>query len=196
MQVAQVKCPNCRDPIYSKQKDSVFYCEKCNTLHERNGAAKVIDYEIADFNKQTAEQKVYMPFWRIYATLKINHEAVAGGSLRKLRNWIKGDDSGGTIFVYIPATPMDKESFRRMAVDMTTQPPQYRTRLDFAKIERMPTSITKEEATRMADFVVVTIEAEKSGVLQELDFNLTVHDARMVYIPFTKQANGMTIALG
>jgi uncharacterized protein YbaR (Trm112 family) len=196
MQVIQVKCPNCREPIYSKQKDSVFYCEKCNTLHERDGAPKVIDYEIADFNKQTAEQKVYMPFWRIYATLRIDHESVAGGSLRKLRNWIKGDDNGGTVFIYVPATPMDKESFRRMAVDLTVNSPQYRTRLDFAKIERMPTSINKEEATRMADFVVVTIEAEKSGVLQELEYTLTVHDARMVFIPFVRQANGMMIALG
>ncbi len=196
MQVVQVKCPNCRDPIYSKQKDMVFYCEKCGTLHERNGATKVIDYEIADFNKQTPEAKVFMPFWRIYATLKINHVSVAGGSMRKLRNWISGDESGGTVFVYVPATPMDKESFRRMAVDMTTAPPQYRTRLDFAKLERLPTSISKEEATRMADFVLVTIEAEKSGVLQELDYTLTVHDARMVYIPFVQQAKGMTIALG
>jgi hypothetical protein len=116
--------------------------------------------------------------------------------MRKLRNWISGDESGGTVFVYVPATPMDKESFRRMAIDMTTAPPQYRTRLDFAKLERLPTAISKEEATRMADFVLVTIEAEKSGVLQELDYTLTVHDARMVYLPFVQQAKGMTIALG
>jgi ribosomal protein S27E len=196
MQVIQVKCPNCRDAIYSKQKDSVFYCQKCGTMHERNGGAKVVDYEIADFNKQMADQKAYMPFWRIYATLKIDHVSVAGGSIRKLRGWIKGDEGGGTLFVYVPATPIDKESFRRMAIDLTTMPPQYRTRLDFANIERLPTSISREEATRMADFVLVTIEAEKSGVLQELDYTMTVHDARMVYLPFARQANGLTIALG
>jgi hypothetical protein len=35
------------------------------------------------------------------------------------------------------------------------------------------------------------MEAEKPGVLQDLDYNLTVRDARIVYLPFFTSASGL-----
>ena len=50
------------------------------------------------------------------------------------------------------------------------------------------------EALEMADFVVVTIEAEKPGVLQNLDYTLTVHDAKLIYLPFMSTQRGLVPA--
>ena len=52
----------------------------------------------------------------------------------------------------------------------------------------------RSEAKEMADFVVVTIEAEKPGVLQSLDYTLTVHDAKLVYMPFVSTQRGLVPA--
>ncbi len=52
--------------------------------------------------------------------------------------------------------------------------------------------MSKEEAMRMADFVIVTMEAERPGTLQTLDYSLQVHDARLVYLPFVRGASGLT----
>ena len=66
MKVVQVKCPSCNTPIYSKERDRLFFCDKCNTLHVRDGGVEKVEYEIAEFNKSAQGEKVYMPFWRMY----------------------------------------------------------------------------------------------------------------------------------
>jgi hypothetical protein len=55
--------------------------------------------------------------------------------------------------------------------------------------------ISKQEAAELADFVVVTMEAEQPGVLQKLDYTLTVNDTKLVYLPFVRAAQGLTPAL-
>jgi len=39
------------------------------------------------------------------------------------------------------------------------------------------------------------MEAEQPGVLQQLDYSLTVNDTKMVYLPFIRTASGMIPAL-
>ena len=48
---------------------------------------------------------------------------------------------------------------------------------------RVPATISKQQAYELADFVVVTIEAEKPGTLQDLRYNLKILGAEIVYIP-------------
>ena len=47
----------------------------------------------------------------------------------------------------------------------------------------------------MAHFVVITIEAEKPGTLQDLDYSLQVNDARAVYLPFLTSQQGLVLGL-
>ena len=54
MKVLQIKCPRCQQPIYSKVKDRAFYCNHCRTMHIRNGGRNVIDFDIAEFNVNSA----------------------------------------------------------------------------------------------------------------------------------------------
>ena len=191
MQVIQVKCPKCGNPIYSKQKDIVFYCTNCNTMHIRNGGVQVLDIEIGDFNKNALQDRVYVPFWRMYSTVVINNVRSEGGGFHKLSNWLRGEGNSGNLFIWVPASEMEIDRFKGMAVDFTLNPPPYSTRMDFGMVPRLPTVVKQAEAMEMADFVVVTIEAEKPGVLQDLDYTLTVHDAKLVYLPFVSTQRGL-----
>jgi hypothetical protein len=89
---------------------------------------------------------------------------------------------------------MEIDRFKGMAVDFTVNPPPYSTRMDFGLVPRLPTVVKRGEAMEMADFVVVTIEAERPGVLQYLDYALTVHDAKLVYLPFVSTQRGLVPA--
>ena len=82
--------------------------------------------------------------------------------------------------------------FKHWAMSLTEGQPVYSLRTDFNNVERGPTSVSKEEAMQMADFVIVTMEAERPGTLQYLDYSLQVHDARLVYLPFVRGASGLT----
>jgi hypothetical protein len=70
-------------------------------------------------------------------------------------------------------------------MSLTYEPPRYRPRTDFGGRQRLGTSITKEEAAELADFVIVTIEAEKPGVLQSLTYDLKVNDTKLIYLPYS-----------
>ena len=190
-----MKCPSCNTPIYSKERDQLFYCDKCNVLHSRDGGVERVDFEIAEFNRAMAGEKVYVPFWRLYCSFVIRSRSVEGGHVFRLMSWMKGDDGSGTLFIYIPAADFEPMTFKRLAIGYTSSSPKYSTRLDFGGIRRMPASMSKEEATELADFVVVTMEAEKPGVLQRLDYSLTVNGSKVVYLPFLAGGAGLTPAL-
>ncbi|MEM4251340.1 MAG: hypothetical protein QW828_05870, partial [Candidatus Bathyarchaeia archaeon] len=151
MNVIQVKCPACDSPIYSKVRDRLFYCEKCNTLHVRDGGVEKMDFEIAEFNASAQGEKVYVPFWRLYSTFQIHSKSVEGGQLSRLAQWLKGDSDSGNLFIFVPATALDTGSFKTLSTQFTASTPRYSTRLNFGGVRRLPAEVTKEEAAEMAD---------------------------------------------
>jgi endogenous inhibitor of DNA gyrase (YacG/DUF329 family) len=200
MKVTQVKCPQCSQPIYMKQKDEMFYCQNCGAIHYRDvhGVHRV-PYEIADIRadlkSSPSARPLYMPFWRLYCNFNIRSREVQGGTLHKLAALFKGTSNGGMLYIYVPAADLDTVTFRRWAVALTTGAPSFVARADFANIERLPTSVNQEEAIELADFVAVTLEAEQPGTLQYLDYDLKVQEAKMVYLPFVQNGAGLTLAL-
>jgi hypothetical protein len=195
MKVVQVTCPSCNRPVYMKEPDTLFYCEYCNMMHARDGGVEKVDFEIGEFGLNTPTgDRMYVPFWRLYCSFAIHSKSVQGGQLFRLASWLKGDTGSGTLFVFIPAAEFDVATFKRLSTGFTANPPRYATRLNFGGVRRVPTSLRKEQASELADFVVVTMEAEKPGVLQNLNYTLTVNDAKMVYLPFVVNQSGMAVA--
>ncbi|QLH74096.1 MAG: hypothetical protein HPY73_00605 [Methanomassiliicoccales archaeon] len=190
MRVLQVRCPQCSRPIYSKMKDIVFYCDNCQTMHIRNGQTKVLDYEIADYVRNATSDKKFMPFWRVWCNFSIHDSKISGGSFAKLAEFIRGENGAGSIFMFIPASELDVGTFKHLAMELTLNPPRYSTRLDFGEVARLPLKLSNEEAEEVADFIFVTIQADKPGVLQKLDYSLTCRDAKLVYLPFIMTQGG------
>jgi len=195
MKVIQVKCPSCNQAIYSKVKDQLFFCENCKTLHFRNGGVEKLDFEIADFNQNIQGEKIYVPFWRLYCSFIVRSKQVEGGQVFKLFSWLTGTGDSGNLFIYVPANDVDPGTFKRLSSQFTSGQPRYKTRLDFGGVKRAPAAVSKTEAGELADFVVVTMEAEQPGTLQYLDYSLTVNDSKIVYLPFVIGPSGMTSAL-
>jgi hypothetical protein len=162
-------------------------------MHVRDGGTKVVDYEIASFRPDAPlEGRTYVPFWRLYSRFTILRMDSKGGSLSKLSSWVKGGTgNAGETFVFVPAPDFDPPTFKRLATMMTAQWPKYSPRRDFEGVPRLPASITQEEAAKLADFVLITLEAEKPGVLQELEYTFEVIDTRIVYLPFNATPQGL-----
>jgi len=195
MKVVQVKCPSCNQAIYSKEKDQLFFCENCKTLHVRNGGIEKLDFEIADFSQNIQGEKIYVPFWRLYSSFVVRSKQVEGGQMFKLFSWLTGSGDSGNLFIYVPANDVDPGTFKRLSSQFTSSQPRYKTRLDFGGVKRAPAAVSKAEAAELADFVVVTMEAEQPGTLQYLDYSLTVNDSKIVYLPFVIGPSGMVSAL-
>ena len=196
MKVIQVKCPKCGNVISMKQRDRVFLCSNCNTLHSRDNGVETLNFEIAEFGPAFRGEGLYIPFWRLSANFIIRSERIEGGGMSRLAAWLKGGESkGGNLFVFVPASELDPGVFKSFAMMFTMNPPRYSTRFNFGGIKNSPVAITRAEAMELADFVVVTLEAEQPGILQQLDYSLQVSDAKLVYLPFLVTPGGLQPAL-
>ena len=186
MKVTQVKCPKCNTAISMKQKDKFFICGQCNTLHVRDdGKPETVAYDIAELHPAAKGESVYVPFWRLTCTMVIHARRVEGGTISRLANWISGAaNRGGVLYVYVPAAEFDPGTFKRLAMLLTENPPNYSTRFNFGGIKSLPAVVTRAESTELADFVLVSMEAEQAGVLQQLDYTLNFNDSKIVYLPF------------
>lgn len=196
MKVSQVKCPQCGQAIYQKEKDAMFHCASCGTIHYRDlhGVHRV-PYEIAASPTNVAGQGYYMPFWRLRCYFNIRSQKVEGGFLHKLSNMVRGEGNGGLLYIFVPASDVDTATFRHWAVELTTSNPRYGVRQDFNGLQRLATTVFQEEAIEMADFVAVTLEAEKPGTLQYLDYDLKVEEAKLVYLPFAHGPKGLQLVV-
>jgi len=184
MKVVHVKCPKCNNPFYSKNTDTVFLCEQCGTMHVREPTIKIIDYEFWEFGQNLQGERTYMPFWRLYTTVNIHHMEVAGGVFVKLSNLLAGGASSGNIFIYVPAIELSPEEFRYWSNLLTFTPPRYNTAMRYDRnIPRLPVKIGEAEAIHLADFLVLTYEAEKPGVLQDISYDLRVNTTKLIYVP-------------
>lgn len=193
MKAVQVRCPRCGTPIQTKQRDEFFFCSSCGTLHTRKKGTEVIPYEIADLRSSAPGPRYYMPFWRLHCSFVIRSQQVQGGTFHKLASWINGEQSGGDMFIFVPASDVDIATFRHWAVQLTLNNPPYAVRGDFNGIDRIPASVAQAEAIELADFIAITLEAEKPGVMQQLDYTLTVNEAKVVYLPFIQTPSGLLL---
>ncbi|MEM4160710.1 MAG: hypothetical protein QW531_01870 [Thermoplasmata archaeon] len=184
MKVVQIKCPKCQNPFYSRFTDMVFLCEHCGALHVREPELKILDYEFWEFGRAGQGDKYYMPFWRLYTTVTIHHMQVAGGVLVKLANLLAGGGSSGNIFIYVPAIELSPEEFKYWSNLLTFTTPRANIALKIDKsIPRLPVKISETEAIKLADFLVLTYEAEKPGVLQDISYDLRVNNTKLIYFP-------------
>ncbi|MBC7081773.1 MAG: hypothetical protein H5T44_05995 [Thermoplasmatales archaeon] len=178
MKVVQVKCPKCKNLFFSKTTDMAFICENCGTLHIREDEIKIFDYEFWKFSKNMEGEKFYMPFWKINVTINVKESKVVG--LMKIANLLKGDT--GKMDIYIPAIDCTPDDFRKWSNLLTFDKLNFEIEKT-TKIPRIPLAIGEKEAEKLADFLVLTYEAEKPGVLQYIDYEMKINEKKIVYVP-------------
>ena len=187
--VVPIICPGCGNPIYTKAHDNVYLCQ-CGTLHSRNGMTTIIEYEVGAFQTGDGE-KVYLPFWKLGADFSIKYEKVEGGMVSKFVGFLKGDSNAGRIDMLLPAFDIGANKYKEMAQRLTLNPPKYTPDRFDPNVRHEPCAITADMTDEMADFLFVTIEAEKPGVMQQLDYDLKVTSRKMLYLPFYKKGDDL-----
>jgi hypothetical protein len=192
MKIEAIKCLKCGQIFQSKEKDLVFICNKCGAGQIRDrDSPEEIPYEVAAFGQQSGLTKVYLPFWRVYASVAIGNEKIEGGGLFRLAEWLTGGTgNSGYAFIYMPAFELEPQTFKQWAMQYTSNPPRYAPQQGFGGNKRVPLTIKREEAVAMADFVIVTHEAEKPGVLQQLNYSMTINEIKLMYLPFYWDGKG------
>jgi len=188
--IVPIVCPGCKGPMYGKAIDSVFLCPNCGTLHARDGKVAVIEYEAGAFKPGDGE-RVYLPFWKLGVDFHVKSERVEGALLSRLSGVFGGNSNAGRIDMFLPAFRLEPMRYKDLAEKLTFGPPKYAPeRLD-PSVKREPCAVDIDMTDEMADFLFVTIEAEKPGTMQQLDYDLKVASKKLVYLPYYKKGNDL-----
>ena len=180
-----VKCPSCGTALEGKVADRVYLCD-CGVLHTRDDEGiRELTYIIAmPSNPQAPPSAViYIPFWRLDSDVAIHYTRSEGGFFNKLfgKDW-----KGGRVSIYVPAMDWEPGTYKQWAGALTSNPPRFQPAKDFGAYEREPVVIDEVEAKQLADFLILTFEAEKPGVLQEISYEVKVFEMSVLYVPFDR----------
>jgi hypothetical protein len=190
MRVVHVKCPKCKNLFFSKKTDMAFICENCGALHMREDEIKIFEYEFWKFSKNMEGEKYYMPFWKIDASVDIHKSEVVG--VMKIANLFKDENRGASI--YIPGIDLSPEDFRNWSNILTFNTPKFEIEKS-AKAQRIPLTVGEKEAEKLADFLILTYEGEKPGVLQYIDYEMKINEKKIVYVPVYLSNNKYVIGV-
>jgi hypothetical protein len=196
VKVIAVKCPSCGQPIQQKSGDLVFLCG-CGKMHTRDDkGTHDVKYEIAALPREGGwpAPPVYYPVWKLDSEVAIHYTRSEGGGgfFTKLfgKDW-----KGGRVFIWVPAIEGDPGSFKHWAQWLTSNSPKYSLAPSFGSLSRMSLNRGPEEAAALADFLILTFEAEKPGVLQDINYEVHVNDTILAYLPFVTGPKGIELAL-
>ncbi len=175
VKLVPLKCPKCGSVVKGTAKDMVYRCENCGsfiyTPTGYNIPGKIYDFEVQ------GKEKYYMPFYTYLTKVQIYREEVKGLLAEHGRS--------GDYMSYIPAwDELPAEETIRLGKLLSSSPPDELIEIDnFRGVRVIPASITIEEGEKLAEFLFLSYEVEKRGILQRIDYSFEAQFRELVYIP-------------
>lgn len=190
MKVITVRCPRCSQVIIPPKErghDEVNICGHCHiTFVMKDDKPYEIKREIGKFEVSAEGQKVYLPFWIVRTKIKILREVnlrFFGFADRKME---------GTYDLYVLATEHTLEYVKKLSQTLTYYGPRVERVNEFETEKIYPVKVKDNDATKIAEFLFITYEGEKPGILQQLQYEFKVEGVRLFYAPFYEKENALT----
>jgi uncharacterized protein (DUF2164 family) len=183
-----LKCKKCDSGLTVEVNDNVVYCSSCGSGFE------IIDGELVPMEINFAKplisgqgEMVYKPFWLLKTNLKILSRDSSGGWLSNIFGGNSNKTEGEVLF-YVPAFWMTIDSVKNIGSMFTqrnpvTSPQKY-------NVKMTGVNFSKEDAKKLAEFIFLSIEAEKSDTLKNIQYEMEVKFYEMLGIPFYRLPNG------
>ncbi len=167
MKLIALRCPTCNNALAPNDDDLVIACQQC-------GAAIAITddglhpIEIRFPTATTAAQ--YQPWWVFEGRVQINRRETQSGNRREeaLKFWSQPRS------FFVPAWELSLSSLKQDGLDMLKKQPQLQAGTRPAQVTLSPVVISAEDARRMLEFLVLSLEAGRDDWLKSIDFKVEV----------------------
>jgi len=193
LRLVALKCEKCGSLLDAGQSDVVYYCNNCDTgyelINEKDDLVPV-DVEFALPENTRDAEIIYYPFWVFDTDIEISSRE-ASGTIGSLGKFIKkkvgaeGDVKPVEKF-YVPAFDTSMENIKKLGLEFTQNQPDY----DTIKKDKIKGCIySREDAAKIADFIFLSLEAEKADMLKHISYSLGLSSPKIVGIPFYRTDN-------
>ncbi len=183
-----LKCVSCDSGLVVEVNDNVVYCSSCGSGYEIiNDKLVPIEINFAKPLIQGKGEMVYKPFWLMKIYVNILSRNSSGGWISNLFGSNKNQTEGEVLF-YVPAFWMTIDSVKNIGGTFTLKNPVASPQKYNVKMTGF--NFSKDDAKKIAEFIFLSIEAEKSDTLKSIQYKLDVKSTEVLGIPFYKQPNG------
>jgi hypothetical protein len=182
-----LKCTSCGSGLTVEINDNVVYCSNCGNGYEI-ADDKLVPMEInfAHPAIQGQGEVVYKPFWLMNINVNITSRDAAGGFVSNLFGG--SSKMSGDVLFYVPAFWMTIDSVKNIGGAFTMKNPVASPQKYNVKMTGF--TFSKEDAKKIAEFIFLSIEAEKSDTVRNIEYQMNVNSIQVLGVPFYQQPNG------
>jgi hypothetical protein len=173
MRLIALRCPACNNALAPNDDDLVIACENC-------GAAIAIDedglrsielrFAAGAAAAAAAPAAQWQPWWVFEGHVQIDRREAQSGNRREeaLKFWSQPRS------FFVPAWELSLQALKRDGLEMLKKQPQLQAGPRPAQLHLTPVVVSAEDARRMLEFLVLTLEAGRDDWLKTIDFKVEV----------------------
>jgi len=169
--------------LESEGRDVVFRCANCGQgYYLAEGELKRLRVDFAAPVLQESGEVQYYPFWVLKAEVTVESRVASGGFFSSAVWASRPGGSGPTTF-YVPGFDAPLDVLKNLGVEFTKHQPSYQIAQDVRR--SMKGCVHSEEFARgFADFVFLTLEAERPDVMRSIRYSIRFVESMVLGIPF------------
>lgn len=179
MKLLLLRCPRCTQALAPHQEDRVVQCPNCR------GAVSIDDGRLSLLAAQYAapirdEPPSWLPFWVYRGKVTIKERKTQGGrSAEKEAQAFWAQPRR----VYIPAWECELDQVRNLIRLLLEKQPFLEGIIPPATASFLPAVLTAEDARKLLDLVIVSIEANRKDWMESLDYDLRLDSQALWLLP-------------
>lgn len=178
MKLDALICPECAQWLSPKPDDIVLACPRCFTaiILENSGLRSLSAVMHAASSSTDA---AWYPFWTFQGQVQFTARETQSGDKSKdaQQFWQTARR------FFIPAWNLDMWQARDLGMELLQKPPQLTILNASPESTFHSATLSREDALKLVDFIILTLEAERKDMLRKLQFKLTIDDPTLWLLP-------------
>jgi hypothetical protein len=180
-----LKCPRCERPLRPAPSEVAFACGECGQVVRVAGDA--IAPQIAHWAaaRPGASVRDWLPFWTLPGEVRFSRRKTDGFQLAQLVGGTGADPLWERARrLWVPAFRLELDEAQRWGARLTREAREYThgPMPDGAPLRGCELDL--DDARRLAEFIVLSIEAERSDTLADLEFTLPDGEPELWLLPW------------
>jgi hypothetical protein len=193
MKLLLLRCPLCAEPLAPDVQEAVVYeCPSCQTpvaITDTGLAMETVQF-VAPAHAEAEKVTDWMPFWLFEGQVHIDKRETQGRARTAEVEHLWSQPRR----LFVPAWTVDMHNARDIGSTLAQRQPL------FVPVERpsgaqMKTAtVTAEDALKMLEFIIITIEAQRDDWLRNIEFRMEMGNPTLYAIPAEAQQGRWHVA--
>ena len=167
MTLVVVRCPACGTALSPGDDDLVIACAQCGAgLHLADEGLEAIEIQYA--RTSLAQAATWRPWWVFRGSVDLIRRETQSGN--------RGDEArrfwAQPRVMSVPAWDLSLAAVKQAGLQMLKQPPTWEAIPRPAGARLVPVVVSAEDARKMLEFLILTLEAGRDDWLKTLDFTV------------------------